>query len=212
MADIIDLKVKIGSSSSTMNSLPCAIDSPSPIISWVLPSGIVQKRFNVRIKPVNNSGLFINGSLTSSQTTFQYPSTSMMNSKYYGLCCLEIAISEKTSGEYEYSSGELYFVFDNVLEVLKVDNYYVFRWNNATDAETQWKDMKYNLVVSGSIGFEEENIIFDDIIDSTSKNETSYKVYFDIPERWRRGCRTDWSFFLYYCDYSFLIYSILAYS
>ena len=179
MADIIDLKVKIGSSSSTMNSLPCAIDSPSPIISWVLPSGIAQKRFNVRIKPVNNSGLFINGSLTSSQTTFQYPSTSMMNSKYYGLCCLEIAISEKTSGEYEYSSGELYFVFDNVLEVLKVDNYYVFRWNNATDAETQWKDMKYNLVVSGSIGFEEENIIFDDIIDSTSKNETSYKVYFD---------------------------------
>ena len=47
MASIIDLKVKIGSSSSVMHALPCAIDSASPVISWELPQGIEQKRFNV---------------------------------------------------------------------------------------------------------------------------------------------------------------------
>lgn len=176
MASIIDLRVKIGNSASMMHSLPCAIDGPSPIISWELPDGISQQRFNIRISPVNNTGLFINGSLTSSQTTFQYPSTSRMNSKYYGLCCLEIAISSNASGPYEYTSGELFFVFDDVLETLKVDDYYVFRWNNASDQETTWDNMQYNLVVSSSITFDDDGIIFDGMIDATSKNETSYMV------------------------------------
>lgn len=173
MPSIVDLNVKIGSSSSNMSSLPCAINTPMPIISWELPNNIKQERFNIRIKPVNNNGLFINGSLVSSQTTFQYPSTSRMNYKYYGLCCLEIAISSKTSGEYEYTTGELYFVYDDVLEILRVDDAFVFRWDNSSDAETSWQDMKYNLVVSSSPLFEEENILFDDLVDATSKNETS---------------------------------------
>lgn len=179
MADIIDLKVKVGNSSSNMSSLPCAIDTPTPIISWELPSNIKQQRFNIRIRPVNNAGLFINGSLLSSQTTFQYPSTSRMNYKYYGLCCLEIAISENKSGEYEYSSGELYFVYDDILEILRTGEKFVFRWDNASDNETLWSDMKYNLVVSYSPLFEDKNIIFDGIVNSTSKNETSYSVLFD---------------------------------
>lgn len=179
MADIIDLKVMIGNSSSNMSSLPCAIDTPTPIISWELPSDIKQQRFNIRIRPVHNAGLFINGSLLSTQTTFQYPSTSRMNYKYYGLCCLEIAISENKSGEYEYSSGELYFVYDDVLEILRTGEKFVFRWDNASDDETLWSDMKYNLVVSDSPLFEDGNIIFDGIVNSTSKNETSYSVLFD---------------------------------
>ena len=71
MASIIDLKVKIGSSSSVMHTLPCAIDSASPVISWELPQGIEQKRFNVKINSVNNKGLFIDGQVLSSQTSFQ---------------------------------------------------------------------------------------------------------------------------------------------
>lgn len=179
MASIIDLKVKIGNSSSVMNSLPCAIDSASPVISWELPPGIEQKRFNVKISPVHNKGLFIDGAVQSSQTSFQYPTGTQMSSNFYGLCSLEIAISSKTSGSFEYSSGELYFVFDDILEILKVDDYYVFRWNNAVDSETAWYDMQYNLVVSSSIDFNEESIIFDDLITATSKNETSYNVKFE---------------------------------
>ena len=179
MASIIDLKVKIGSSSSVMHTLPCAIDSASPVISWELPQGIEQKRFNVKINSVNNKGLFIDGQVLSSQTSFQYPTGTQMGSGFYGLCSLEIAISEKTSGSFEYSSGELFFVFDNVLEILKVDDYYIFRWNNASDNETSWENMKYNLVVSSSIDFNSDSIIFDDLINSTSKNETSYRVKFN---------------------------------
>ena len=179
MATIIDLKVKIGNSSSMMHELPCAIDSPSPIISWEPPSWFDQKRFNIRIQPVDGSGLFINGSLESSQTTFQYPTTSQMSARFYGLCKLDIALSEKTSGEYEYASETLYFVFDNVLEILRTSDRFVFRWNNSSDAETPWQDMKYNLVVSSSPLFEEENIIFDGMVNATTKNETSRTVMFD---------------------------------
>lgn len=182
MANIIDLKVKIGSSPSLMSSLPCAIDSATPIISWELPDGINQKRFNVRIKSIGTDGEVRAGSTQSSATFYQYPSAYQMSKKFYGLCSLQVAISEKTSGEYEYSSEELYFVFDDSIEMLSIDDTYIFRWDNAYDNETEWDKMKYNLVVSSSILFDEDSIIFDDLILSTSKTETSCPVKIENSE------------------------------
>ena len=179
MARIIDLKVKIGSSASNMNLLPCAISVANPIISWQLPNDIYQKRFNVKISPVNNSGLYVHGQTLSSQTIYQYPEAYSLNSKFYGLCELEVAISERTSGEFEYTSGKLYFVYDDKLEILKVSDSYEFKWNNATDEEQSWNDLQYQLIVSSSVYFNDEDIIFNEHIGATSSNETSCIVNFN---------------------------------
>ena len=173
-ATILDLKVKIGNSSMYLNSCPCVVDSPTPIVTWTLPQGINQVRYNVKITAVEGGGLFINGSQTGSNTSFQYPTTNPMTTKFLGLCTVEVAISENSSGGYEYTSGPLMFVFDDNAEVISNQESVVFRWSNSYDAESTWDQLEYNLIVATDPLFAEKDVIFNGMIKPTSKNYTSY--------------------------------------
>jgi hypothetical protein len=155
----IDLQLQIGNNLSSLKNCPCAISSPSPIISWTLPSGVLQSRYNIKVTPLEGTGLFINGSEYGSQTFFQYPTTNPMSYNFYGLCKLEVYISSNLDGDYEYYSGEKFFVFDNSLEIINGE-YASFKWDNALDIDTQWNNLRYHLMVSSSIDFT-NNVVLD---------------------------------------------------
>lgn len=179
MSTIVDLKVKIGSSSFLLNSLPCVVDSSTPIISWEIPdslSSVDQARFNIKITALEGDGLFINGSRESSDKSFQYSASMPMTSKFRGLCQLEVAISMHLSGEYEYTSGPLYFVYDDVSEVVRKDDSVSFRWTNSIDKESSWGGIKYNLIVSNNPLFTGNSIIINELIDPSSQTSTSYPL------------------------------------
>ena len=151
MADIINIRIAVGNSSSSVKTCPTVVTSATPIISWELPDGIDQKRFNIKIKSLEpeQNGLFILGEQISRDTIFQYPVGNPMTNQFIGLLSVEIAVSENgTSGQsFEYSSGEKYFVYDTVAEQFYNASEVTLEWSNSTDVNVG-QTLTYNLIVS----------------------------------------------------------------
>ncbi len=137
---------------------------------------LIQKRFNCKITAIDSSALFINGSQTTSNTYFQYPVSSPMTDNFMGLCSIELAISSNDTGEFEYTSGVKYFVFDTESETLSRRDSVVIEWVNSYDKEQTWDQLKYHLMVATDPTFVTESIVFDSYVEASDRNKTYASV------------------------------------
>lgn len=137
---------------------------------------IEQARFNCRITAIDSSARFINGAMTSPNTYFQWPSSNPMTNNFIGLCSIEVSISSNDSGDFEYTSGVHYFVFDENTEIVPRRGSFVVNWSNSTDVEQTWNEIKYHLIVATDPTFKTNSVMFDDLVPSVNSISTYKSV------------------------------------
>ena len=177
-----DITVLLGTSAGDASNATQATDTPYPYVSWVLPVGMAQARFNVRISNAEVGGFAYttSGEQVTGSKFFQFPSGIALNNNFSGLCKIEVSISSSSSGVFEYVSAPFYFVYDRGLN----------RLYNATQVQTSWSagvDLD-NLPSGGSRSFDLQvatDPLFNTIVfeDSAVSNSTDAIVQYTIPTR-----------------------------
>ncbi|MCK9279259.1 MAG: hypothetical protein M0P71_01335 [Melioribacteraceae bacterium] len=175
MATVIDLKVKVGNDISSGKYCPNIIATSTPVFTWTLPENITQKRYNIKIENIDNGdGLFILGEVSSSDNFFEYPKGNPMTDRFLGLCRCEIAISSNTYGNFEYTSGYFYFVYDDVVEIMYNRDSVTLQWDNSYDPDGQ--SLSYHIQVSTNPLFNQEDIIVDEDVNGNSSSQKTSKI------------------------------------
>lgn len=154
MSSTIDIKIKAGNTQGNTAFLPTVINENTPYISWVLPPGIVQKRFNLRMKSLNTFAEFISGETKSSNTFIQWPFGYAMNSNWSGAVHIQILISEDDTigGDFEYTSTDIseltnssIFVYDTLAETIFITDTATYRWKASIDPNPQSIQYQYQI-------------------------------------------------------------------
>ena len=173
------LNVYAGASLQLTRLCPTVIDTTTPVFTWTLPEGVVQRRFNVRIQSEEDgkTGLYIAGIHISSDQYLQWPENIPMSTQFDGLVSIEIAISESVVNDdpFEFTSGKHYFVLDRISENLYNASSAYLQWGNAVDPDSQQTRL-YNVVVSTEPTFTNSICIVHDveIPESLSANVTKH--------------------------------------
>jgi hypothetical protein len=167
MAQEIDFQLRIGSTLERTRVCPTVTDSTTPIIAWTIPEEIVQRRINIEIRSLEPGqvGYFLLGETVTSNTYLQYPVGLPMNFNFYGLCSIQLAVSEDPDigTEFEFTSGIQYFVLDLNAEILfNSDNTY-FQWTDSIDPDGTTQSLIYQLQVSRDPLFENPLLEYYDI-------------------------------------------------
>ncbi len=118
MAQVVPtITISIGTGPADASTSTRATDWPHPYVAWSLPPTMVQQRFSVRIQNVDGTTAFTtSGARESMDRFFQFPDGVALNDNFSGLCTVEVAISETTSGAFEWISDVFYLVYDRNLE------------------------------------------------------------------------------------------------
>lgn len=151
MASIIRPVITIGDSSEKLRQCPTVTDCASPFISWTLPEGVKQRRFNLKIEcdEPGKIGYFSSGEIVSEAQSFQYPLGNPMNDQFEGRCSIQLAISENANigEEFENTTPSYVYVFDTVSESLYNESRATVCWDNVVDADGD-QNIRYGLIVS----------------------------------------------------------------
>ena len=163
----IPIKIKIGNSQLQVQDCPTVVSVGTPFISWELPAGVEQRRFNLRMKSLNTFAEFIYGETASINTSVQWPFGYPMNDNWLGAVHIEVLVSadpvighdfEYTSGSYSAMTKTSMFVYDTVSENIFNSENVIYRWRQSTDVNTT-QELSYHLMVSKSPLFDSEIIV-----------------------------------------------------
>ena len=143
MPTSITMTIKIGAKLSSLKKLPTVLTAGQPYITWSLPDGITQKRFNIKFNNPSTGAYYISGETVSSDSSFQFPTGATLNDSWNGLCHIEILISPiATIGkDFEYTSGESStdplqsFIYDLTAESIYNAESVTYNWNNVFDVD-----------------------------------------------------------------------------
>ena len=126
-----DIIVRVGTGSYDAASARVGVDEDQPYIEWDTPSNILQVRWSIRISCVEPgaTAFTTSGPRTGSDQSFRVPVGLSLNQNFEGLCKAEVALSSSGSGDFEYISKPVYFVYDRNLE----------RFFNATKLSVSWQ-------------------------------------------------------------------------
>ena len=157
--ELIDIKIYIGNNADVVSNglLPTGVSAFDPYIKWQLPPQIQQVRFAIKITNVENPQLVWIYKGVTSQKQLQIPLNNGFNSKWLGLCFVQIQVSQilqyKVGSQFQYTSGQMddnpngYFVLDPNTQVLSMDNDIQYYWSKSIDQNVQ-QNLIYQLQVA----------------------------------------------------------------
>ena len=182
MALILPIEISIGNDPANLEQCPTILTNSTPYISWKLPTGILQQRYNIKMRCITTNATFISGAISSNSQGHQFPSGVGMNSSWFGVVHIEIIISEDplTYRPFEYTSGELddetnncshFFAYDPIAENIFNANNISLGWKSVFDLNFG-QLLSYNVQLCENPLFLEWNgtdIIYDGMVDDSQQ-------------------------------------------
>jgi hypothetical protein len=184
MATLLNLNLRIGNTPASMRTFPTVLTSKTPYLTWTLPPGVVQRRYNLRFVSREASGsLYIHGEQVSSATTFQWPYALPMADTWLGLIHVEVVISSdpNAGAAFEYTTGtdNNYFVCDSIAENLYNPTAALLRWRKSVELDFG-QALSYHVKVSPEPNFTSADTIMDELLNDSGETFTSKLATIDI--------------------------------
>jgi len=154
------IEIRIGSHAHMVQATNAAVDNPHPYVEWSVPASITQRRFSIKISNIESPPLgwayTTSGEQYGDHTCFRFPTGIQLNDNFRGLCQVELAISEQTTGDFEWSAQPLYFVYDRNKEALHNADQIELSWLAAHDPDTAPSTYRtYEVQIASDISFED---------------------------------------------------------
>lgn len=131
-----DILVKVGSGPLDAVGERAAVDTPTPYVEWSAPL-LNQFRFSVKIACVESGATAVatSGPRTGTDQHFRFPVGVGMGPGFAGLCTVEVALSQNSTGDFEFISPPFYFVYDPYTENLFRARKLTLRFNPGDDPD-----------------------------------------------------------------------------
>ena len=167
--------VSIGNRYSDASSQPTGINDSTPFMSWTLPAGVTQQRFQIVINNVDPTaalGYTVRQSGIQVSTAQQYdlPENLQLDETFYGVCMVTVQLSSSQDPEadMESVSAPSYFVYDPKIDSLYRTPDVQISWTQVADPDNGPSPLSYQYQISRDPQFVNYNVLLGTVAAPTS--------------------------------------------